>query len=321
MLPSLVPISVDVRDVVSAALGTIAVVASSSDLRTVSFTDQRDQLDIALARKPRIVAISPSESFVLVIDDERVCVWERTPGQPILEFGVDNSTTVAAAFGRLGDADILLHEPAQAKVDAYDLATRQRIFSGGTETFLMETATPTTGGTQLAALGYFRGEGKDSLSVIPIGELASPPETLFMRFRKKRPIADHAYRLAVGPCGNEAIVIFRDPEDDEVDEEDEKPANDTAYADIRGHLGFYIRSSDGTIQARRAWDGPIARFARLAATTSWIAAECGERVAVVPFAQSEVVHWFDARWLAASPDGGRVLVQTSDRGLALLMLP
>lgn len=277
---------------------------------------------LALGSEPKSLRMSLSGSHVLSIDSERLRVWSRSENTPMFERPIDLAkTSVGALFARLGDREILLYEPAQAQLEAYDLASGDKIFHGATETFLAASAISIAGETQVALIGYFRGEGKDSLSVVPTHELTEPAHVLFNRFRKKRAIGDYAYRLAVGPCGLDAIVVFRDPEDDEdPDDDDESVADTSAHADVRGLHGFYVRRLDGTLITKRPWDGPVRSNAQLAATSTWIAASCGDQIGLVPIEQTSTSTLIDARWLSGSPDGSRVLIQNAKGDLSILDL-
>ncbi len=157
--------------------------------------------------------------------------------------------------------------------------------------------------------------------MIPLSELEREPGAVYARFAKKQPVADYAYQLGVGAAGRDAFVFVRDPEDDEEpDEPGDVPYADTCYADISGLRGFYVRTVEGALLAKVPWDGRIESGARLAATSTWIAAECEDAIALVPRADAQLsCSSIAARWLAAAPDGSRVLVESPD-GLALLEL-
>ncbi len=157
--------------------------------------------------------------------------------------------------------------------------------------------------------------------MIPLSELEREPGAVYARFAKKQPVADYANQLGVGAAGRDAFVFGRDPEDDEEpDEPGDVPYADTCYADISGLRGFYVRTVEDALLAKVPWDGRIESGARLAATSTWIAAECEDAIALVPRADAQLsCSSIAARWLAAAPDGSRVLVESPD-GLALLEL-
>ncbi len=196
-------------------------------------------------------------------------------------------------------------------------------------TFRAQALSTVGTGTHVAAVGHFHGESKDSLAVIPMRELAEePPSVIEERFVRKLPIADYAYRLAAGPCGENAIVFFRDPEDDEDPDEDdgEDSLEDTSgtalsTADIRGHRGFYIRTLDGALRSKVPWNGAIATGAQIASSHQWIAADCGDAIATLAVATPSQGRPLRGRWLGVSPDGCRILMATEQGQLGLLTLP
>ena len=313
----------DRHDSVVAALSEEhLVVADGTLLRSAELADAAASCvrEIQLVCPATKVAISPSSEFVMALDANRARVWHQPGLESVFEIAVDaGRTSVGALFARLGGRDVVLHEPAQAKLDAYDLATGARIFNGSTETFLIDSGVALANGHHVATLGYYR--GKASLAVIPLDELSQPPDKLFARFRKKRAIADFAYRLGLGPSGADGLVVFRDPEDDEDDEEDGS-FTDTAYADVRGLHGFYTRKLDGTLTMKHPWQGPVRPYAKLTASAAWIAVECEGHVALVSLVETSASHPpIAGRWLAAAPDGSRVLLQTDDSELSILTLP
>jgi hypothetical protein len=314
-----------ISGVTIAALGAddaVLVVAATLYLVQLSGTVAAVVQQWTLDEAPRAVAVSPSREYILAVDTRHVRVWKRGDARPSLELEASADARMGASFGRSNGVDVLVHEPEPAQLELRELPPGTVAFSGRTETFRIESAVAVFGGTHVALTGYFRGEGKDSLAVVPLTELAQPAEILFRRFREKRPIADYAYRLAVGPCGNDALVIFRDPEDDEVpDEDDNNEVDTTAKADVRGLRGFYVRAADGSLRTKLDWDGGMKSHARLAATRSWIAAERDAQIALLPVTDAPWPAPVAARWLAESPDGSRVLVETEDGALAVLSLP
>ncbi|MEO8844628.1 MAG: hypothetical protein ABI591_30755 [Kofleriaceae bacterium] len=313
------------RRIAAAAFGDDQLVladASSLEVLRLAGSSSTSDYKVALDQEPKAVHISATGTFVLAIDPQRIRVWAREAHEPVFEAAIIAKTSVGAAFARLGEREVLLYESAQARLEAFDLPSCERFFGGGTETFLATTGVAIAGGTRIALVGYYRGEGKHSFALVPTEELTLPPELLFTRFRKKRPIADYAYRLAVGPCGVDALVVFRDPEDDEEpdDEDDEQFVDSSAHADVRGLHGFYLRGTDGALLAKRSWDGPVKSSAHLAATRAWIAADCGEQIALVPLAATATATTITARWLAASSNGSRVLVQDENGTLSIIDL-
>ena len=154
-------------------------------------------------------------------------------------------------------------------------------------------------------MGFFAGETKESLAVIDLATAASDPAGVFVQFRAKRGLTDHAYRLSAGPAGAEAFVASREPEDDEA-----KLATEDDDAALHGFAGLYVRELSGTVIERHAWAGADVRS--LAAGPTWIAIEGRDEVRLVARVPGTDVRIEHVRWIAADRDGSRVLVEVDN---------
>ena len=102
---------------------------------------------------------------------------------------------------------------------------------------------PVAGVETVIGLGHDLSEGRDSLLTFAMSSLRSDPGIV------ERVVAGHlgiddyyAYALAAGPCARDAVVIYRDPEDEEQpcepDEDEDAPPD---RRDVYGFHGFYLR--------------------------------------------------------------------------------
>src|SRR4029077_4287767 len=88
----------------------------------------------------------------------------------------------------------------------------------------------------IIALGNQASESKDSFYRFSLELCVRDPDVAGLMEPTKNQPADYAHRLAVGPCGSDALVAFRDPEDDEALDEDEIPRDA-----LHGFKGLYVR--------------------------------------------------------------------------------
>jgi hypothetical protein len=199
-------------------------------------------------------------------------VWDLEHDRVAARFGAADArrSTVTGAF--LPDADVVVVSPSQYELEAYALQDTTRLFAGDTRqprAFAFERIVPASDGDTLAAVGHYFAEMRDSLLILSITRLTSDPDAAGAATVARKPFHDYADRLAVGPCGPDELVVFRDPGDSEEPEEDEDEVDDS---DLFGYRGLYIRSlSHGGIVERIPYDGPLDSGDPLFATPRLIA--------------------------------------------------
>jgi hypothetical protein len=95
--------------------------------------------------------------------------------------------------------------------------------------------------------------------------------------------ADYAHRLAVGPCSSDALVAFRDPEDDEVLDEDESPRDA-----LHGFKGLYVRGlAELEVRERISYDAPLDTGAAMMGTLDAIVLVRGREMDLVERGQGD----------------------------------
>ena len=188
-------------------------------------------------------------------------------------------------------------------LEAYGSETGALLWRVDCETFQFTRLLAVDGA--VVAVGFFAGETKESLAVIDLATAASDPAGVFVQFRAKRGLTDHAYRLSAGPAGAEAFVASREPEDDEAE-----LATEDDDAALHGFAGLYVRELSGTVIERHAWAGADVRS--LAAGPTWIAIEGRDEVRLVARVPGTDVRIEHVRWIAADRDGSRVLVEVDN---------
>jgi hypothetical protein len=193
-------------------------------------------------------------------------------------------------------------------LEGLDLVSGER-FERQLATFRV-TALQTLGrGRHLGLLGHFEGETKDSFAIASVDDIVVSPDGISDQLRCKTGVQDYAYRLGLGPCGGDAIVACRDPEDDEDEAEPEA-------GPVYGFRGFYVRSLDGTIRERMCWPAEIPTGS-LCGHDGIVAWAEPYRVNLARLADASAIQ-IAGQWLAAAPDGNKVLVVSSEARVGLL---
>jgi hypothetical protein len=306
----------------TAALQSEAIVLAAADRlllvhRRGSPSTGRVEQTLRLSFVADHVALSPTGRFLLAGDRVRLEVWDLREGRRVLDFWArePRRSGIVGTIARHEGRELLVWNDAGSDLHGYDLDARAAAFSCHAETFRLAVA-PLILGSHLVVLGHFEGESKDSLIGVGLGQLLSAPESVPEHFRQKRGIQDYAYRLCAGPASTDSFVVFRDPEDDEDDPSEE--GHPQSYDDVRGLRGLYVRRVAGELVERLPWNGPVESFAPLSSSPGRIVAACTDGIHLLSHTGEETSPPIDARWLATSPDGTEVLVQTPDGTLALL---
>jgi hypothetical protein len=138
-------------------------------------------------------------------------------------------------------------------------------------------------GDTVIALGNQTSEGKDSFYRFSVDLCLHDPDRAGRMEATSREPADYAHRLAAGPCGSEALVAFRDPEDDEGLDEDESPPDA-----LHGFKGLYVRRlGDLEVMERIPYDAPLSTGAGIMGTADAIVIDRGRGVDLVERGQGD----------------------------------
>jgi hypothetical protein len=123
-------------------------------------------------------------------------------------------------------------------------------------------------GNRLALTGAFFSDPCDVVITMSLDELLRDPEAVQQAIPAKAPVWDRAIHVAVGPCGRDAAVVLRDPEDQETPDEDE---DDEDRRDVENFTGVYIRQLDSSaLVERHAYAGRASSGAAIVASSDWI---------------------------------------------------
>jgi hypothetical protein len=129
-------------------------------------------------------------------------------------------------------------------------------------------------GDTIIALGQQPSESKDSFYRFSLALCRDAPETAGRMELAHTEPSEYAYRVAVGPCGRDALVAFRDPRGREVLDEDEIHDNP-----LFGFHGLYVRRlTDCAVLERVLYDAPIQTGAPIMATRDAIVVVRGDAV-------------------------------------------
>jgi hypothetical protein len=132
-------------------------------------------------------------------------------------------------------------------------------------------------GDTIMALGHQPSERKDSFYRFSLVLCRDNPEMAGRMDPAHTEPSEYAYRVAVGPCGPDALVAFRDARDREVLEEGEAQDNP-----LYGFNGIYVRRlTDCAVVERLAYGGPIETGAPIMGTQDAIVVARGHELDVI----------------------------------------
>lgn len=250
-----------------------------------------------LGWSPAGVSLSPSGAYALLRDatQDRLAVYDRARGANAFEFErtSEKQYPVPGALASVGGDEVLLVSPRVHELEAYylkDSTLAFRVSCGYPEAasqFVFTHLRPhgREAGT-LFALGYFLAEMMDSLVTFSFDGLAGDPLAAARELRERKLINDYANRLAVGPCGDDCAVFFRDPGDYETPSEDDD--EDEEQGELWNFRGLYVRRvSDGGLVERLEYDAPVVTGSPIFATGQFYVVGCPDRVELLPRAGVE----------------------------------
>ena len=225
--------------------------------------------------------------------------------------------SAVVALASAGDREYVLVSTASGELRAHELPEGAPVVEVSTPPFVFEHFVPVAGGETVIALGHYLSEGRDSLLTFAMSSLLSDPGIVERVVAGHLGIDDYAYALAAGPCARDAVVIYRDPEDEEQpsepDEDEDAPPD---RRDVYGFHGFYLRRlADAALLDRVEAGMGIATGTEVFATGSTIVVRRRDRVEILdrrhPTAAlaslGGTIHGFDperGRIVSATPDGG-----------------
>ncbi|MDB4963635.1 MAG: hypothetical protein JWP01_3634 [Myxococcales bacterium] len=124
-------------------------------------------------------------------------------------------------------------------------------------------------GDRLALTGAFFSDPCDATITVPLNELFNNPDAVQQAIKAKAPVRDRAMDVTVGPCDPGAAVVLRDPENEEIGDDDDDEHEDRA--DVANFAGVYIREFEtGRLVERHPYAGRAGSGAAIIATTNWI---------------------------------------------------
>lgn len=122
---------------------------------------------------------------------------------------------------------------------------------------------------RIAIVGLFFADYCDTIMTVDQNMLLSDPEAVQMAVATKAPVWDRAVHLSVGPCEPNAAVVLRNPENDEVPQNE---ADLEDLGDVGNFAGVYIRDLDtGALIERHTYSGRTGM--PIVANADWIAVQ------------------------------------------------
>jgi hypothetical protein len=152
-------------------------------------------------------------------------------------------------------------------------------------------------GDRLALFGDENREPFSQVVTVSVDDLLNDPDSVQKALHLENPIRDRAIRLAVGPCAPDAAVVYRDPENEEIPDDEEDLEE---LGDVGNFTGVYIRNIDsGTLIERIPYNGPARSGERIVATPRVVALEVRDGIDLISRGSGEVR---EIRALAATLD-------------------
>jgi hypothetical protein len=186
------------------------------------------------------LSISPDGSRALIYGEHAryVWLWEVEHGPRLLATATGSRDMFGCGFALVGGE--LLTLIAQGGILRGVGVDRLHRFSTNLRTphsFDPRRFVSLPGG-RLTLVGGFFSDPLDTAVTVAIEALRVNPNAVQDAIRQKLPISDRAVDLAVGPCPPDAAVVLRDPEDNEIPD-DEEAAEE--LGDVENFAGIYIR--------------------------------------------------------------------------------
>ncbi len=265
---------------------TLAVLDQANQVSVMSNIDQKESTltyTRQLSWLPGRLQFSSSARYLSVSArwDRAIKLWDIATDRLLLEQSTLNPRPLTTALAAWNAEDVLLLSKDRCLLEGYHLATQQRLFSTGSEAsgMVFQTLVPLADQNTIAVLWY-EPSGLDFLLTVSLRDLIAGDSQATPEARRWMGINDYSIRLAAGSCGKDEIVIYRDPEDDEVPDPDENPAE---LGEVRNFHGLYIRRlADGALVERIPYEGPLQTGAPLFATATTVVVGCPDRIDLVP---------------------------------------
>lgn len=247
-----------------------------------------------LVRGPRAL----SRELISVDDGASLVTFQRIGRLP---------QAVSAAFlvDRAGDEIVLLsrEDLVLEGFRAVDAAPVFRIECRRPIAYYFATPVAMLDGDTIIALGSQPSESKDSFYRFSLAQCRDDPAAAERMDPANTAPAEYAYRVAVGPCGRDALVAFRDEQEDDTLEDGEVHEDP-----LHGFRGLYVRRlADLVVLDRISYDAPIRSGAPLMATADAVIVARGDQVDVIARGALEP----DVLTITAGPGARYVLEPTT----------
>ncbi len=132
---------------------------------------------------------------------------------------------------------------------------------------------------RVAIVGFFFADYCDVAVTVDLKTLMEDKDAVQNAIVTKAPVWDRAVDLAMGPCEPDAAVIWRNPEDEEIPE-DEEDLDD--LGDVGDFTGLYVRDLDtGALVERHPYSGRPRGGELIAATIDRIAVQVNGGIDVI----------------------------------------
>jgi hypothetical protein len=227
----------------------------------------------------------------------RLWHWREGEGHRLIAVSNTRSDEFGGGFAIIrGDVTMFITQHGVLRGFATDGRERFAANVATPRNFLVLGITPLPG-DRLALFGNESREPFDQVVTVFVDDLLNDPDSVQQALRLANPIRDRAVRLAVGRCDPDSAVIYRDPEDEEIPDDDEDLEE---LGDVGNFTGVYIRNLDsGTLIERISYSGPARSGERIVAIPRFVALEVRDGIDLINRGSGEV---HEIRALAATLD-------------------
>jgi len=277
--------------------GATAVVAANTTVRVVRNATEIDHFDVDAPVEWLEVAPDGGSAIVYAMRGRRAWYWRVGAGLRVMATSTGTRDRFGCGFAVVNGEVITLLAQNGALSGFAD--SGRELFKANIRSphsFYPRSFVQLPGG-RLALAGSFFSDVMDTVVTVPINLLIKDPEAVQHAIRTRQPIWDRAVDLTVGPCEPDAAVALRDPEDNEVPEDEEDIEE---LGDVGNFAGVYLRNLDtGALIERHSYNGAAGSGAPIVATTDLIAVQVAGGIDIIRRGSGDVR---EIRYTAAALD-------------------
>jgi hypothetical protein len=284
------------------ALGGDTVVHASGTsvkILRVTPTETRQVTSFDVEMGVNWLSVAPDGQSTLIWGGWATRLWRWREGEEHQLIAVSNARNdeFGGGFAIIRD-EVTMFITQHGVLRGFGTDGRERFAAnvGAPRNFIARSITPLPG-DRLALFGHEGSDPFDQIVTVLVDDLLNDPDSVQQALRFANPIRDRAWHLAVGQCDPDSAIVFRNPEDEEIPDDDEDLEE---LGDVGNFTGLYIRNLDsGTLIERIPYSGHARSGVRIVATPRFVALEARGGIDLISRGSGEVR---EIRALAAALD-------------------